>query len=190
MPVQFKRSHPALKHGGYSATAVLPGESAVEFEKLHERLIAEYAPNGAHEENIVATIARLIWRKHNQPTFRIAERARSRVRQLINEKVPQNVSLASALGLLDEVDPAARKEATRAAEEQARKEFGIAYELVEIGETATIEGLLKELDVEERLEKMIDKCLKRLFVVRGLKSITAATSSAPLKLPAPVLKPS
>ena len=35
------RNHPALKHGAYSATAVLPGERRAAFEKLHRGLIAE-----------------------------------------------------------------------------------------------------------------------------------------------------
>lgn len=62
---QFKKRHPALKHGGFSSTAVLPGENPAEFEELHQALIAELAPTGALEENIVADIARLVWRKQN-----------------------------------------------------------------------------------------------------------------------------
>ena len=38
---------PALKHGGYSTTTLLPGENRSEFEKLHEDLITEFRPNGA-----------------------------------------------------------------------------------------------------------------------------------------------
>jgi len=39
---------------------------------------------------------------------------------------------------------------------------------------------MKELDVKERLDGMIDKCLKRLLFVRGLKSISSpAASPAP-----------
>ncbi len=60
----FKKSHPALKHGGYAATAVLPGERAAEFEKLHQDIIAELTPDGVIEDGIVATIARLVWCKH------------------------------------------------------------------------------------------------------------------------------
>jgi hypothetical protein len=48
-----------------------------------------------------------------------------------------------------------------AAEDQARKELGERYALVEIGETATMDRLLQDLAVEERLDAMIDKCLKR-----------------------------
>ena len=69
------RNHPALKHGAYSATAVLPGERRAAFEKLHRDLIAELNPSGVLEDNIVADMARLVWRKQNLGTLRIAERA-------------------------------------------------------------------------------------------------------------------
>jgi hypothetical protein len=52
--------------------------------------------------------------------------------------------------------------------------------LVEIGEAATLDGLMKELASEERLEAMIDRCLKRLLFLRGLKSLPSAASSVPL----------
>ena len=43
----------------------LPGESPADFEKLHKDLISELAPVEALENDIVATIARLLWRKQN-----------------------------------------------------------------------------------------------------------------------------
>ena len=68
---RVKRNHPALKHGAYSATIVLPGESQADFEKLHRDLIAEHAPSGVHEEHIVMKMARLIWRQENRGTLHI-----------------------------------------------------------------------------------------------------------------------
>jgi hypothetical protein len=52
---------------------------------------------------------------------------------------------------------------------------------VEIGEPATVDGLIEDLEIHERLDAMIDKCLKRLLFVRGLKSISVTTPSAPPK---------
>jgi len=78
MPTPVNKIHPALKHGGYAATAILPGENRADFEKLHQSLIAELAPVGALEDDIVATVARFVWRKQNLATFRIAELARDR----------------------------------------------------------------------------------------------------------------
>jgi hypothetical protein len=86
----------------------------------------------------------------------------------------------------EEKDAAEREAAIRAARDEARKELGDKYELVEIGETATVGCLLQDLEVEERLDPMIDKCLKRLLFLRELKSLPTASSSAP---PQPIPKP-
>jgi hypothetical protein len=111
--MSIKKVHPALKHGGYAATALLPGEDPVAFEKLHRDLIAELVPNGALEDDIVATIAHLVWRKQNLSTFRIAELARNRCARLRSEKLPPAY----------DIDPDA-KEATRAADEKPAKSSG------------------------------------------------------------------
>ena len=65
-------------------------------------------------------------------------------------------------------------------ESQAREEFGVLYALVEMGDEATMEGLKDELEVQSRLDAMIDRCIKRLLLVRGLKSMSSgSTSSTP-----------
>jgi hypothetical protein len=177
MPV-IKKSHSALKHGGYAATALLPGESAADFEKLHQDLIAENTPKGVLENDIVATMAGLLWRKRNLPTCRKADFARRRYRQIIKENVPPEPFPSPAL---DEVDPAVREEANRAAEDLARKELGATFELVEIGEIATVDYIMNDFEVQARLDAMIDKCLKRLLFARGVKSMSATPFSAPPK---------
>lgn len=121
MSVQFKKHRPALKHAGYSATDILPGEDPAEFEKLHRDLIAELNPNGALENDVVKTMVRLVWRKENLDTFRIAERARTRYEQIMQEKVPQDeieyLTFDEYGDVVEKVDPAVREAATRAAEE-------------------------------------------------------------------------
>ena len=179
MPVRVKKHHPALKHAGYSATGLLPGESAEEFEKLHRELVAELAPSGALENDVVTTAARLVWRKKNLETFRIAQFARGRYAQIEEEKVPEEREIFETFRNTIPVDPDVLEGAIRASEDQARKELGDKYRLVEIGEVATIDQLMKDLDVQDRLDAMIDKCLKRLLFLRGLKSISAAGSQAP-----------
>jgi hypothetical protein len=63
------------------------------------------------------------------------------------------------------------------ADEQARGELGDdAWGLVEIGEIATVEYLLEDLAVAERLNGLIDRALKRLLFVRGIKSYTQTRS--------------
>ena len=85
MHTRSDRRHPALRHGAYSAIAVLPGENRAEFEKLRRDLIAELTPSGASEDAIVTDITRLLWRKQNLATLRIAEHARAR-RNAVEQK--------------------------------------------------------------------------------------------------------
>ena len=73
MSVHVKKFRAALKHGAFSATAILPGADPDAFKELHQNIIAELAPVGALEDDIVWTIARLVWRKKNFATLRKAE---------------------------------------------------------------------------------------------------------------------
>jgi hypothetical protein len=170
MPIRIDRLHPAVKHGAYSATAVLPGESPAEFEKLHRGLIAEFAPSGVLEDDIVMTMARLVWRKQNLTTLRIARLAACQRSAIRSQKVDNEMVFRPG-------DPVKHAEQSRAADGQARKELGETYELIEVGEAATFNGLTEELEIQERLDAAIAKCLKQLLMVRGVKSITAAPSS-------------
>src|SRR5262249_2740815 len=131
MPVRFKKPHAAFKHGAYSATAVLPGEDEDAFRELHQKIIAELAPVGALEEDLVGTIARLLWRKQNLAILRIVEFARQHGVELRAE-IPSFLMER----LLD----------------QPREELGEDYQLVEIGETATVDRLLEDLQIEKRLD--------------------------------------
>ena len=175
MSIQVKKLHAALKHGAYSATAVLPGEDLAAFKKLHQECIAHYAPVGPLEDDVVATMARLLWRKQNLPTCRLAELALEYEGAIRKEKLPTPLEEIAEFGVL----PGGREAALQAAEDQARKELGDRYALIEIG--ATIDRLLQELMVEERLDAMIDKCIKRLLHLRGLRSLSTAPSSPPLQ---------
>jgi hypothetical protein len=189
MLTQVQKAHPAVKHGAYSATTILPGEDSTAFKKLHREVIAEYSPEGILERDAVDTLARLLWRKQNLVTLRVAELARKHRDAIQSERIAVALAEKDRLSLLPletALEPHERKAAIRAAEAQARKELGEAYELVEVGETATVERLLRDLAVEERLDAMIDKCLKRLLFLRGFKSLPTASSSAP---PRPIAEP-
>ena len=86
MAVRFKKPHTAFRHGAYSATAVLPGEDEEAFRELHQKIIAELAPVGALEEDVVETIARVLWRKQNLAILRVVEFARERGVELRAER--------------------------------------------------------------------------------------------------------
>jgi hypothetical protein len=182
MPDRIKKLHPALKHAGYSTTGVLPGEEAAEFDQLYRDLIADLRPVGVLEGDIVARIAGLVWRRQNLETFRIAELARRRCEQIAAENAP--APPFNPCDLEQGVDLCKQKAAFQAAEDQARKELADTYALVEVG--ATTDRLMRDLDVQDRLDASIDKCLKRLVLVRGVKSISNASFSAPPeRLPGP-----
>jgi hypothetical protein len=185
MPIRTDRLHPAVKHGAYSATAVLPGESRAEFEKLHRGLIAELVPSGVLEDDIVMTIARLVWRKQNLATLHIAERAQSRRAAIVDEKKRDN----KPSYLMDKdgepITPEEEREVERAAESEAQEELGEIYEFVEIGSGATFGGLTSELETQERLDAAINRCLKQLLMVRGVKSVTAAPPSVAKRITDP-----
>ena len=180
------RIPPALKHGAYSATAILPGESQAEFEKLHRDTIAEFTPSGVLENDIVMTLTRLLWRKQNLDTLHIAEHARRRCEESTNSGEKIITILVRDLGSeKNEEQRRADEENWRIEEEKrearTREKYGDDYKLVELGEATTFDGLRKELDIIERLDSAITRCLKQLLLVRGVKSISAAPSSASSK---------
>jgi hypothetical protein len=168
MSVPNNRRRNALKHAGFSATSILPGEDAADFEKLHQALVSEFRPTGALEQETVESLAHLLWRKKNLVTFRRAQRAQQRVIEIQEEMIQQSDPIPALPGA---VDLSSIAESERAAEAKARKELRGLYPLVEMGEEATVPCLLNDLAIHERLDAMIDKCLKRLLLIRGIKSI-------------------
>ena len=48
-------------------------------------------------------------------------------------------------------------------------------------ELATIEELIEELELLDRLDGMIDRSIKRLLMVRGVKSLSVTSSDIPLQ---------
>jgi hypothetical protein len=162
----------AVKHGGYSAIGVLPGEDQAAFTRLRRKLIAEFTPCGELENDIVEEMTRLVWRKQNLKTQRVARRAQNYLTKILEDKLSIEFP-----GQTNTHPDSAR--IIRTAEDQARTELGDTYHLVEVGEAASFEGLAAELDIEDRINRMIERCLKRLLYVRGLKSLPTTTAFAP-----------
>jgi hypothetical protein len=185
--VRLKQSN-ALKHGGYSTIGLLPGESLAQFKKHEKAIIDEFGPNGTLEQNIVLTIARLLWRKQNLVTFQAAKLAQDRFDQILDDELESRgiapYNSRSPFYQEQDQDPAAREEAERAARKQARGELGDRYEFVH-DDIGTMDRLMAELEVEERLDAAIDKCLKRLLMLRGVKSMAVVPPSQPAQLHKP-----
>jgi hypothetical protein len=177
-----KKLYPALKHGAYYAAGLLPGEDRVAFEKLHRDLTSELYPDGPPEKDTVFDIARCTWRKQNLETFRIAEAARKRNSAIRSKMIPDTTPLIDfpRLGVDPDwtpPDPAEVKAAAEAAETQVRKELGENYKFVEMGDLATVTQMHAEFEAEERLNAIIDKLLKRLWMLKASKSLLSTTSS-------------
>src|SRR5262249_34295117 len=77
-------------------------------------------------------------------------------------------------------DPADVKATAEAAEARSRKELGDRYTFVEMGDLATLTQMCARLEVEERLNAMIDKLLRRLWMLLASKSLSSAASSTTL----------
>jgi len=191
MTTKVKKLYPALKHGGYSVTGLLPGEDAAAFEQLHRELRATYCPDGPLEEHAVATLGNLLWRRQNLGTIRRAEAARKRYLAIRSEMIP-STKFPFELEYLREdsipPDPAEVDAATKAAEELARQELGEDYKLVEMGDLATFAQLLADLEVEERLDARIGKVVQELMRLKTFKSLLSArspSSAEPLPLSGP-----
>jgi hypothetical protein len=181
MALQVRNLPPALKHAAFCANALLPGEDAGAFEALHSGLVAEHAPVGPTEHDVVASLARLIWRKQHLGTFRIADVARRHC----NSRLTTNIMRKHFPEQFEE-------DGTDKKEVEDRSVLGESYVLVEMGAGATLKELTAYLVVEERLDSLIDRCFKRLLFIRGLKSLPAASSARPAPLqvaPSPAIAP-
>ena len=165
------KKHPALKHGGHSTTTILPTESVAGFEKLHKDLISELDPNGALADDIVATITRMVWRKRNLLTFRIAKVAHFEYKKVMRREfsrmLPEQTPPREFQG---EVYSEADAEKFKVINDVARKELGDdAYKLAKVRETATVDSVMNELEIQERLNATIERGVKRLLFVKGLE---------------------
>jgi hypothetical protein len=164
----------ALKHGAYSGMSVLPGEDPAAFKKLHDELISEYAPNGRSEEDLIETMARLYWRKQNLLTYRLAAEAKKLHSQIY--RTLDRPSIGIPLLGTETRSPDKIRAPKEDADERAHRELGTALDLVTMGEVTTPDYLLDELSLVDRLDGMIDRCLKRLLFIRGVKSISSPSS--------------
>ena len=189
------RKYPALKHAAYATTALLPGESRAEFEKLHRELIKELQPDGPLEDDPVLTIAQILWRKQHLAKVRMAELALKH-----EEQITKRYFFRAEKYLREDGEGAGNQPYGKDAErdchegdsdepqgngsepipspfEEAKQELGKAYALVEMGQAATMDGLIRDLDIQRRLDARIESCMRRLLMVRGAKSMTRRSAS-------------
>ena len=110
-----------IKHGAFSAMTLMPGEDAAAYEELHAQLVAELRPSGVLEEEIVSSVARLVWRRRNLATLRAAKLAQDRLWELKFEK------LNAVSGQAERAEDVELDQARESAQAQAREELGDIY---------------------------------------------------------------
>jgi hypothetical protein len=173
MVERFKlRQANALKHEAYSTLGLLPGESPAAFKKYQKAVIDEFRPNGPVEHDVVFTIALALWRKQNLATLETAKLAKFRFSEIFQEELKSRgiSSPHSQMSLHQGENQAALEEAWRAAQKQACSELGHWCEFRD-DDFGTIERLMKDLEIIERLDAIIGKCVKRLLLIRGVKAL-------------------
>lgn len=114
-------------------------------------------------------MARVIWRKQNLKTVRMAMLVQGRLSRVVDEMVEGKFPGQPKITTHPE-----SKKMIEAAKERVCEELGDVHALLEVGEAASFDSLSKALDFEERLGVMVDRYLKRFLFVRGLKSMPAA----------------
>ena len=137
------------------------------------------------------TIARYIWRKQNLKTYHLAQAAKKRVEEVMTtlverKNIPEEIvsRILKKRTAHPEIPPrfitAENVAALQAIFEELRREMGDQnLELAEIANDATIASLSNELALADRLDSMIDRALKRLLMVKGVKSLSASSEAAP-----------
>jgi predicted DNA-binding transcriptional regulator AlpA len=171
----------AFKHGAYATIGLLPGESRAVFNKHEKVVVDELRPNGLVERDIVLTIARLLWRKQNLASFETGKLVNIRFRQILEEeKKRREIPHSPSPMLVKGENRAPLEEAWRAAQTQTRSELGDwDWDEFRDDDFGTIERLMKDLELVERLDAVIYKCLRRLLMVRGVKSMALAPPTEP-----------
>jgi hypothetical protein len=205
---KWKRPN-AQKHGIFSATAILPGEEAREFEILQANLTQEWKPTGATEEDAVLSIAKAIWRKRRLQKF-IEVQIR---RNTVNPKHHSYVERNCLIGLLMHVHSASaetpfveyaplylradriqyleRKYPLKSFKSYAEWIEAIKDEVSRLLEASrplnsqaeqidllldsatffTDDHFRQELALDERLDVMIDRAVKRLIQTKAMKQL-------------------
>jgi len=174
----------ALKHGAFSEVTILPGEDPQEFERLHRDLIQEWSPSGPTEHDTVLTLAKCMWRKrrirHLKPAFSSEDANKLNKLALTCTAVGEKESVAETLHQLSD------KAFDELVEMKEKKEFGVAYwfQAAEkfVLHLNSMNALRHELAIEDRIDSMIDRALRRLGQIKVMKEVIALKENAPKPL--------
>ena len=147
------------------------GEDRQKFKKLYADLVVKYRPDGPLEEDAIFDIAHLIFRKQN------LERNR---RASISLRVQQKVAGFTGSKLVAQT---ANREKEEPFPTGLTEHLAIAYIEATTGleNRVSLEGLLRNLAVEERLQTMIDRCFRRYAMLKTFEAVTKTIDAKPAK---------
>ena len=188
----------ALKHGAFSKINFLPGEDPQEFENLKASLFAEYNATGRSEEEVLESIASVMWKQRRLGLYlhikvlrdKLSREAKQAPRGALDPLAPA-LARFKAISIGGKADPAeverildeqrAEKEAERIAREkeaaEAEKNRTDDERLLAIGDELSLDQLSKELEIEAKLEAVLDRLYKRLWQIKAFKPLLNASDS-------------
>ena len=201
------KQHNALKHGAFSTIIILPWEDPEEFRILHAALIAEWNPVGPTEQDadhckrhVAETSNAAFPHERTYPdhaAYHEAHALRSFCEVLESSPdKPEDVELAFGLLSVRNCDHLRRKfsqydfqstsEWIRAIQNEVTSvllpEAERGDRLVEVvisrdAQFFTQEVVKHELAVDERIDAMIDRAIKRLVQAKAFKQMLGSTSA-------------
>jgi hypothetical protein len=191
-PVSDKRFRPpsAYKHGGFSKTVLFPWEDADEFDDLHRSLQEEWEPSGALEEDAVYTILTCIWRKRRIRDKRnldtLAALQKQDLKELSEKPLPffdtKQEKTMYALKHMPRSDGRPRYDGafsqlvgfSSSLYGRLDGQF-LELSIGMLGGELSTDRILEDLTLEERLDAMVDRAMRRLAQMKFMKQISASS---------------
>jgi hypothetical protein len=179
MPTVFRTTPESNRRELYAESAVLsPLESPNQFVAFFEELCQELKPVGLLEEDQVATIAKLLWRKHRLKIFRDAGQARAEFHRAQRENSVLLSATERALILARYIEEEEEAEKLASKTETSGPPNGTRADEVEesadekaqaVLRDVTVERHINDLEMMERLDVGAERALGRLQKYQTLR---------------------
>jgi hypothetical protein len=161
----------ALKHGAFSEVLILPGEDPAAFEKLKQRLFAEFNVSGCSEELTMTSIAKTMWQLQRLRVYEHVQFLRAQGSRSSN---PDGFSIKEVIdkfkakrGLIAPDDSSAKAPT----QEAPPKEKTTDELLLQLGDFVSLGHMDKELEVENKIMAKLDRLFRRYFQIKTMKSL-------------------
>ena len=196
----------ALKHGGYSNLGLLPGEDPDEYNEHHRQNRLEWRPAGLSEEAIVTHMGDLLWREKNlavyqlfallakkwelvlaganEPGFSLDDGLLRILKQNL-VKIVAHLKVADRVEAKQKLDQGIADFTSQAKEvlqkagvdtDQILTETTAELVLVLAAEGFSLEQLMRDIEVRDRLHASYARSIKLLFETKGWKAVAGLTA--------------